>query len=77
MIKKAIREGYLTSWPGLSINTINKLLEPDYAILGHVDYVRKNKLSTKSKENKKHISEWDLKLETHAENKTHDFFMKL
>ena len=42
-----------------------------------MDHVRKNKLSTKSKVNKRDVSEWDLTLEMHVENKTHDFFHKV
>ena len=42
-------------------------------MLGHVDHVRKNKMSTKIKE----ISEWDLALETHVPNKSHDLFHKV
>ena len=42
-------------------------------MLGHVDHVRKNKLSTKVRE----ISEWDITLETHFPNKSHDFFNKI
>ena len=38
---------------------MNKLTEPDYAILGHLDYIRQNKLSRKEKI----INEWDLILE--------------
>ena len=72
-LKQAIRAGYLHSWPGLTEKSVNKLQEPDYTILGHIDHVRKNKLSTKVKE----ISEWDLTLETHLPSKSHDFLHKI
>lgn len=76
-VKRAIKAGYLSSWPDLSINAINNVHGPDYTILGHIDRVRKNKLSAKSKDNRRNISEWDLTLETHVENKTHDFSIKV
>jgi len=47
-VKQAIKAGYLQSWPGLTIKAINKLTVPDETILGHIDYVRQNKLSTKN-----------------------------
>jgi len=72
-IKQAIRAGYLHTWPGLTEKSINKLQEPDHTILGHMDHVRKNRLSTKVKE----ISEWDLTLETHLPNKSHNFLHKI
>ena len=56
-VKQAIKAGYLQSWQGLSVNALNKLQEPDYTILGHMDHVRKNKLSTKEKVKHKDISE--------------------
>jgi len=72
-VKQAIKAGCLKSWPGLTEKFICKLQEPDHTMLGHMDHVRKNKLSTKVKE----ISEWDLTLETHLPTKSHDFFIKL
>ena len=72
-VKQAIKAGYLQSWPGLTEKSICKLQEPDHTILGHMDHVRKNKLSTKVKE----ISEWDLTLETHLPTKSHYFLHKI
>ena len=63
----------MQSWLGLIIKSINKLLESNYTILGHIDHIYKNKLSTKEKE----VSNWDLTLETHIPNKSYDFFHKI
>ena len=72
-VKQEINAGHLQSWPGLTVKSLNKLKEPVHTIIGHMDIVRKNKLSTKVKE----ISEWCLTLETYLPNKSHVFSIKL
>ena len=60
-------------WLGLIIKSINKLLESNYTILGHIDHIYKNKLSTKEKE----VSEWDPTLEKYILNKLHNILYKI
>ena len=64
-VKQEINTGCLQSWPDLTVKLLNKLPEPEYTMLSHMDHIRKNKLSTKIKE----VSEWDLTLETYIPNK--------
>ena len=71
-VKQAINAGYLQSRPVLTVQSLNKLQELDHTILGYMNHVRKNKISTKVRE----ISEWDLILETLLPNKSRDFFHK-
>ena len=40
-VKQAIKAGYLQSWPGLTVKSLNKLQEPDHTTLGHMDHVKK------------------------------------
>ena len=47
--KQTISPGCSQSWPGLTIKSLKKLQELDHTMRGHMDYVRKNKLSTKVK----------------------------
>jgi hypothetical protein len=45
----AIKRGHLTTWPGLTINNVNRFLHKSIAtVKGHLDQTRKNKRSTKT-----------------------------
>ena len=49
-IKQALRENYISHFPGLTLKTLNKYGRPSKAtVKGHLDRVRKNKQSTKKK----------------------------
>ena len=41
-VRQAIKAGHLQSWPGMTLQAINKFKEPDATPLGHLDHVRKN-----------------------------------
>ena len=73
-IKRAIKAGYLNSWPDFDPKAISKLETPDHTVLGHMDQKRKNILSTRSK---LESLDWDMTLKTHVPNKTNDFFHKI
>ena len=48
---KAIKNNFLSTWPGLTVEAVNKYVsDSDAALKGHMDRVRKNIRSTKSNE---------------------------
>ena len=60
----------------MTLQAINKFKEPDATPLGHLDHVRKNIQSTKTKD-KFVEDEFDAVINAHLEVKTNDFFHKI
>ena len=46
-LQRAVKAGYLQTWPDLKEASLSKLKTPDYTILGHLDQKRKNSQSTR------------------------------
>ena len=73
-LQRAIRAGYLTTWPELTSSNVSKLKTPDYTILGHLDQKRKNSQSTREIHEAK---DWDETIKSQMPNKSNDFLHKI
>jgi hypothetical protein len=70
-LKRAVKAGYLLSWPEFHIKALAKLETPDHTTLGHMDQKRKNIQSTRTRQED---FDWNETLNSQTPNKTNDFF---
>ena len=73
-VNQAIKGRFLQPCSSISVKSLNKLLEPDCTMQGHMDHVRKTNCQ---QQQHKEVSVWDLALETHFSNESNDFFHKV